>query len=90
MARTMPEESTSPPKVAPPVAADRPVRSGRFRFSAAQFLISLVFVFIAFPFVEFFQNGDTIEAWLMTLVLVSGVLAVARRRRTLVLALVLV
>ena len=86
----MPDPSQSKPDPAPPVTTKHPVRSGNFRFSAAQFLIALVFLFIAFPFVELFKNGDTIEAWLMTLVLVSGVLAVGRRRRTLVIAVALV
>jgi hypothetical protein len=86
---------SEPPSPASEIAApvppkDRPVRSGKFRFSAAQFLIALVFLFIVFPFLELFKNGDNMEAMLMTLVLVSGVLAVGRRRRTLVLAVVLV
>jgi hypothetical protein len=87
----MPEKQQPEPEIASPVLpVDRPVRSGRFRFSAAQFLIALVFLFIAFPFLELFQYGDNMEALLMTLVLVSGVLAVGRRRRTLVLAVALV
>jgi hypothetical protein len=88
----MPEASQPKPDAAPTVAAKHPARSGKFRFSAAQFLIALVVLFIAFPFLESFgeKAGDNLEALLMTLVLVSGVLAVGRRRRTLVLAVVLV
>jgi hypothetical protein len=86
----MPEEQQSKPDAAAPVSVKHPSHSGKFRFSAAQFLIAVVILFIAFPFVELFQNGDIIEAWLMTLVLVSGVLAVGRRRRTLVIAVLLV
>jgi Ion channel len=88
----MPEASQSKPPAAPPVSVDRPAHSGRFRFSAAQFLIALVLLFIAFPLLELFgeKTGDNLEALLMTLVLVSGVLAVGRRRRTLVLAVILV
>ena len=76
----------------PLVSAKHPSRSGKFRFSAALFLVALIFLFIAFPFLELFgdKTGDSIEALLMTLVLVSGVLAVGGRRRTLVLAVVLV
>ncbi len=81
-------QSTSEPLV----SVKHPARSGKFRFSAALFLIALIFLFIAFPFLELFgdKTGDSIEALLMTLVLVSGVLAVGGRRRTLVLAVVLV
>jgi Ion channel len=86
----MPEASQLKPVTPPPDTVEHPVRSGNFRFSAAQFLIALVFLFIAFPFLELFKYGDNMEALLMTLVLVSGVLAVGRRRRTLVLAVVLV
>ena len=86
----MPEKLQSTPETAPAKVAKHPSRSGKFRFSAAQFLIALVFLFIVFPFAELFKNGDTIEALLMTLVLVSGVLAVGHRRRTLVIAVVLV
>jgi len=86
----MNEEPQSKPETATPVPAQRLSRIGNFRFSAAQFLVALVFLFIVFPFAELFKNGDTIEALLITLVLVSGVLAVGRRRRTLVIAVVLV
>jgi hypothetical protein len=81
----MPEE----PQPKPPVSMHRLSRVGNFRFSAAQFLVALVFLFIAFPFLELFKNGDSIEALLMTLVLGSGVLAVGRRRRILVVAVLL-
>ena len=89
---TMPEKSQPKSAAEPPVSAKHPARSGKFRFSAAQFLVALAILFIAFPFLELFgeKTGDNIEALLMTLVLVSGVLAVGRRRRTLVLAVVLV
>jgi hypothetical protein len=88
----MPEEPQPKPAAEPPVSLKHPAHSGKFRFSAAQFLIALVVLFIAFPFLELFgvKAGDNLEALLMTLVLVSGVLAVGRSRRTLVLAVVLV
>jgi hypothetical protein len=81
----MPEE----PQPKPPVSTYRLSRVGNFRFSAAQFLVALVFLFIAFPFLELFKNGDSLEALLMTLVLGSGVLAVGRRPRILVVAVLL-
>jgi len=65
-------------------------RIGFHRFSAAEFLIALVLLFIGIPFVEHIDKGEIIEVMLMTLVLVSGVLAVGARRQTLVLAVILV
>jgi voltage-gated potassium channel len=56
---------------------------GMIHFSAVHLLISLVALLVAAPFLEHFQNGDTIEAILMTLVLGLSVLAVGGSRRTL-------
>jgi voltage-gated potassium channel len=67
-----------------------PRRAGIFRFSAVEFLIALILLFIIAPFLEYMQNGLLVESVLITLVLVSGVLAVGRNRRTLVLAIVFV
>jgi hypothetical protein len=86
----MPEPSQPKPEAAPPVSVKHPSRIGNFRFSAAQFLVALVLLFIVTPFVDDLKNGDAIDGLLMTLVLVSGVLAVGRRRGTLVVALLLV
>ena len=66
----------------PHTAVGRPTRSGNFRFSAAHFLIALVLLFILTPVAELFPGGETVEGAMMTLVLVTGVLAVGRRRRT--------
>jgi hypothetical protein len=65
-------------------------RIGLQRYSTAEFLIALVLLFIGIPFVEHFDRGEIIEVVLMTLVLVSGVLAVGRRQGTLVWAVILV
>jgi hypothetical protein len=70
--------------------ARRPLHIGLRHFSAVEFLIVLIVMFLMAPFVEDFELGDAIDAVLMTLVLASGVLAVGGRRRTLVLALALV
>ena len=70
--------------------ADRPARIGFRRFSTAEFLVALVLLFVTVPFVEKIPYGNSIEVALTTLVLVSGVLAVGRSRRTLVWAVVLV
>jgi Ion channel len=67
-----------------------PARIGLRRFSAVEFLGALILLLVAAPFVEDFKNGETVDGALLTLVLVSGVLAVGRNRRTLVLAAVLV
>jgi hypothetical protein len=76
------------PKNNPPAAT--PARIGMRRFSTAEFLAALILLLVAAPFLDDLKNGETIEVALMTLVLVSGVLAVGRTHRTLVLAVVLV
>jgi hypothetical protein len=67
-----------------------PARSGAFRISVFIFLIALVLMFVAAPFLEMFKDGDLVATILFTLVLLSAVLAIGGRRRTLVLAIVLV
>jgi hypothetical protein len=67
-------------KALPPQPARQQTRIGTFRYSAAQFLISLALLFAATPFLEFLKNGDAIDSALLTVVLVSGVFAVGRRR----------
>jgi hypothetical protein len=59
------------------------------RFSTVQLLIVLALFFIWAPFVEEITGGDLIISMLFSLVLLSGVLAVAERKRTLVIALAL-
>lgn len=86
----MPEDPLPSPPVAPPVSTKHPARIGNFRFSAAQFLVALILLLIIAPFLDDLKYGDQIDGVLVTLVLVSGVLAVGKRRRTLALALVLV
>ena len=61
-------------------------RSGRRHFSAVQLLIALVLFFIFAPFVEELKAGDLIVSGLFSLVLIAGVVAVAQRKRTLVIA----
>src|SRR4030095_12358099 len=56
------------------------------RFSAVQLLIALVLFFIFAPFVKELKAGDLIVSGLFSLVLIAGVVAVAQRRRTLVIA----
>jgi hypothetical protein len=78
---------TTPQPPEPKSAAPR--RIGLHRFSAAEFLIAVVLLFVVSPFVELIPGGNLIETVLITLVLVMGVLAVGRRRRTLVVAVIL-
>src|SRR5947207_13986765 len=59
------------------------------RFSTVQLLIALALFFICAPFVEEIKGGPLILSFLFSLVLLAGVLAVANRKRVLVIALVL-
>jgi hypothetical protein len=54
-----------------------------------QLLIAFALLFFLFPFVEEIKGGDIIVSLLLSLVLLSAVLAVANRRRTLIIALLL-
>src|SRR5213076_2451778 len=66
------------------------LRRLRFRrFSTVQLLIALALFFICAPFVEEIKGGPLILSFLFSLVLLAGVLAVADRKRVLVIALVL-
>ena len=66
------------------------LRRLRFRrFSTVELLITLALLFICVPFVEEIKGGDLIVSGLFSLVLLAGVLAVADRKRVLVIALVL-
>ncbi len=64
-------------------------RFGFARYSAVELLVSLAVLIIVSPFLEGFPGGDLIEAAIFSAVLVSAVLAVGGRRRTLLLAAVL-
>src|SRR5438046_10562314 len=59
------------------------------RFSTVQLLIALALLFTCAPFVEEIKGGHLILSFLFSLVLLSAVLAVANRKRVLVIALVL-
>ena len=66
------------------------LRRLRFRrFSAVELLIALALLFIGAPFVEDLKDGSLILSILFSLVLLAGVLAVADRKRVLVIAIVL-
>src|SRR5438093_11696275 len=59
------------------------------RLSAVELLIALGLLCLSLPFVEEIKGGDIIVSILLSLVLISGVLAVANRRRTFVVAVLL-
>jgi Ion channel len=79
-----------PAKASAPVSKmHRPLHIGLRHFSAVEFFIVLIVLFIVGPFVENFKTGIAIDTVLITVVLASGVLAVGGRRRTLLLAVAL-
>jgi voltage-gated potassium channel len=59
------------------------------RFSTVQLLAALVVLLVSAPFVEELEGGHLILSVLFSLVLIAAVFAVANRKRTLVIALVL-
>src|SRR6266403_3306393 len=65
----------------------RPLKSRRF--STVELLIALALLFFFFPFVEEVKGGDVIVSILLSLVLLSAVLAVADRKGVFFIALVL-
>lgn len=74
-----------------PNRSKRPLlQSGVFRLSVRRFLLALVLLLVATPFVEVMKQGQKVEIVLVTLVVCMGVFAVGARRRTLALAVVLV
>jgi voltage-gated potassium channel len=81
-----PEGHTSAP--IPTVSALR--RPGVLRFSAVELLIALGLLFFSAPFIEKLRHGNVLESFLLTVVLISSVLAVGGRRRTLIAAILLV
>jgi voltage-gated potassium channel len=66
-----------------------PWRFGLRRISTVELLVALGLLFFFFPFVEEVKGGDIIVSILLSLVLLSGILAVADRKRVFFIALVL-
>ena len=62
----------------------------KFHYSAVELLVALLLLFITAPFVETLPYGGLIESILVTLVMVSAVLATGGKRWTLAVAVVLV
>ncbi len=63
---------------------------GVFRYSVAHFLVALVVLLATVPLVDEFIVGELVESVLITVVLLSAVVAVGGRRRSLVTGLLLV
>src|SRR3954451_5097682 len=59
------------------------------RFSAIELLLALAGLFILFPFFERLRSGSLIESILLTVALLSAVLAIAGRGRILIIAVIL-
>jgi len=59
------------------------------RYSSVELLVALGLLFVTAPFVEDLPQGNLVEAILMTLVMMSAVLAVGGRRASLVIACIL-
>ena len=65
-------------------------QAGYFRYSAVELLVALLILFITAPFIETLPYGDLIESVLVTLVMVSAVLAIGGKRWTLAVTVALV
>jgi hypothetical protein len=74
------KEATQPRHSTKPVLARFRFR----RFSTVQLLIALALFFIWAPFVEEIEGGELIVSGLFSLVLLAGVVAVANRKRVLI------
>lgn len=79
-----------PYKASSSSAVATPARRRFLRVSVRMFLAALVMLFVIAPFLEQMHNGELVEAVLMTLVLVTGVLTVSSRPITMGLAILLV
>jgi hypothetical protein len=75
------ERPTSAAMADPPTATQ-----GLFRLSMAYFLAALILLLVTLPFVMELSYGQRIESALVTLVLLTAVLAVGGRRRSLLAA----
>jgi hypothetical protein len=59
------------------------------RYSAVELLVALVLLFVSAPLLEDLPQGNLVEAVLLTLVMVSAVVAVGGRRKVLIVTLLL-
>lgn len=80
-----------PPNDAPTTAATDDIadHSGALKVSTTHFLIALILLLIAMPFLQHIRHRKLIETLLMTAVFISAIVAISTRRRTLVIGLAL-
>jgi len=83
---TLPALEDVVPESSATVLSNRSVR----RFSTVELLVVLVLWLVSAPFILRFDRGVVIEAVIMTVVMLSAVIAIGGRRRTLIVAAVLV
>jgi voltage-gated potassium channel len=82
--------------IAPPLTPDSPpshrttLRFRLFRYSGIRLLVALGLMFVTSPFVEDLAYGNLIESLLLTLVMVTALLAVGGQRRTFHVAMALI
>lgn len=74
----------------PSITVGRTGRSGLVRYSASQFLAALLLLILAVPFADRPPLGDLIDAVVITMVMLSAMLAVGGRPRAMLVAAVLV
>lgn len=75
----MNDAKTKKPRVATRLFKGLHSPAGLFRFSMVQFLIVLIVLLVAYPFFVELKHGQLIEDILMTIILISAVLAVGGR-----------
>jgi hypothetical protein len=61
----------------------------RRRYSAIELLIIIAAFFVSFPFIENLQSAPLLEAILLTVVLLSAIVTISKRRRVFVVAIIL-
>ena len=72
------------------MGTNKTANEGVFRYSVAHFLVALVVLLVTIPLVDEIFAGELIESALITVVLLSAVVAVGGRRRSLVFGILLV
>jgi hypothetical protein len=71
-------------------AAEHPASTGVRRLSVTHFLIALILLLGTIPFADQFPDGELVESVLLTLVMLSAVLAVGGTRKSLITGVILV
>lgn len=85
----MPEIASSTLAATARARLDGLVRKGLFRSSGLQLLLSLVVLFVSYPFLDGVPHGEAITSALFTYVMLTALLAVGGRPRVLVIGAIL-